>query len=113
MVTDFGMSELGPVVYGDKHGSVFIGRDLLEHKNYSEDVAKKIDEAIKKKIEDAYQKARGILEKYRDKMDIIAKELLKKETLVGDEFVELLEGKKEPKTPAKKASKSKPITAIS
>jgi hypothetical protein len=46
-------------------------------------------------------------------MDIIAKELLKKETLVGDEFVELLEGKKEPKTPAKKASKSKPITAIS
>lgn len=95
MVTDYGMSELGPVVYGDKHGSVFIGRDLLEHKNYSEEVAKKIDNEVQKKVQTAYEKAREILEQHRDKLDLIAKELLQKETLLSEEFIALLgEGKK-------------------
>lgn len=87
MVTRFGMSEkVGTVAYGNPHGSVFLGRDLGEQKNYSDAVAFEIDQEIRRIIDSAYQVARGILNKHRKTLQTIAEELLKKENLNNQEF---------------------------
>jgi len=97
MVTQAGMSKLGPVIYGDQNQEIFLGRDFGHIKNYSEEVASKIDSEIKIFIDKAYLKAKEIIEEHRDLMDIIAKDLIKKETLNADEFSEYFKGIKVPK----------------
>ncbi len=88
MVTEYGMSEkLGPVVFGEKQGSVFLGRDMMAHKNYSEDVARQIDEEVSSLLEKAYKNAKTILTDNKEKMGLIAEQLLKKETLLREEFL--------------------------
>jgi len=90
MVTRLGMSEeLGPMVYGKKEELVFLGREISEQRDYSEHIAQKIDAAIQKIVQDAYQKALSILTKYRDELDKIAEKLLDVETLDADAFYEL------------------------
>lgn len=86
MVTQYGMSDLGPVIFGEKNHEVFIGRDLGHVKNYSEEMAKKIDTQINKFIETAYQRAKDILGKHKALLDRVAKSLMEKETLTGEEF---------------------------
>lgn len=86
MVTQYGMSDLGPVIYGESNHEVFLGRDLGHVKNYSEEMAKKIDSHINLFIEEAYKRAKEILSKHRDLLDRIAKSLMEKETLTGEEF---------------------------
>ena len=94
MVTEYGMSdELGPITYGDKHGQVFIGKDMMAHQNYSEEIAKKIDSEVRRLIQVAYEMAHKTLSKHRKELEIIAMQLLKKETLVREEFVALFEGR--------------------
>jgi cell division protease FtsH len=94
MVTELGMSEaLGPMTYGTKQDQVFLGRDLVRERNYSEKVAAAIDDEVRRVINQAYQRAKDILEANRDKLDEIARVLLEKETLEGPEFAELMAGR--------------------
>jgi len=86
MVMRFGMSKLGPIALGKREELVFLGRDFSEQKTYSEDVAAKIDEEIEQIITSAYKEAKKVLEGHTDKLDIVASELIKKETIEGDEF---------------------------
>ncbi|KLO23895.1 cell division protein FtsH [Marinitoga sp. 1155] len=95
MILKFGMSErLGPVAWGAEEEEVFLGKELAKMKNYSEETANEIDNEIKRIIIESYEKAKGILEENIDKLHSIAKVLLEKETLSGDELNELL-GKNE------------------
>jgi len=87
MVTKFGMSELGPVTLGGEHS-------IYEQSDLSPEMAAKIDVEVKKMAETAYKNATTILAKLRDKLDVIAEELLKKETIEGDDFVTLIGPKK-------------------
>ena len=87
MVTRLGMSEeLGPMVYGKKEELIFLGREISEQRDYSEQIAQQIDSAIQKLIQEAYTEAKAILSKYRSELDEIASRLLEKETLDADEF---------------------------
>ncbi|MBU1446048.1 ATP-dependent zinc metalloprotease FtsH [Patescibacteria group bacterium] len=97
MVTVYGMSDLGPIVLGEKNHEVFLGRDFGHVKNYSETLSTKIDSEIKKFVEIAYAKATDILTKNRDLLDEISKTLIKKETLTGAEFAAFFKGIKVPK----------------
>lgn len=93
MVTDFGMSEkLGPMSLGKRHGPVFLGRDLVESRNYSEEVAYEIDKEVRRIIDECYSRARQILEANRDKLEVIARALLEKESLDAEELERLLAG---------------------
>ncbi len=93
MVCDYGMSDrLGMVRLGRRHGNPFLGRDLMEDRDYSEEIARAIDEEVRAIIDSAYERARTILTEDREKMDMIADVLLEKETLTSEEFMALLEG---------------------
>lgn len=87
MVTVYGMSALGPIIFGDQNREVFLGRDFGHVKNYSEEVASKIDEEVKKIIEKGYEIARKILAENKELVEKIAEKLLKKETLNREEFL--------------------------
>ena len=87
------MSEkIGPLTVGKRHGNPFLGRDVMEDRNYSEEIAISIDKEIRAIMDAAYDRAKGILGENRDKMDDIVKVLLEKETLEREEFLALLEG---------------------
>jgi len=98
MVTQFGMSEkLGHLTLGRREGLVFLGRDIFEEKNYSEETARLIDEEVKKIIDTAYTKAKNLLLENKDKLTLLANTLLEKEVLDGEEVKKLLGiEKKEP-----------------
>jgi cell division protease FtsH len=87
IVTRLGMSEeLGPMVYGQKEELIFLGREISEQRDYSEAVAEKIDQEVRKLVHEAYQQATEILTKYRDKLDAVAKKLIEVETINKEEF---------------------------
>lgn len=91
MVCEYGMSDtLGPLTLGQKQDQVFLGRDFASHPDYSDQVAFEIDKEIRRIVDDAYKKAQNILEEHRDKMDLLARELIEKETLSREEVVQLL-----------------------
>ncbi|MGC8958652.1 MAG: ATP-dependent metallopeptidase FtsH/Yme1/Tma family protein [Chloroflexia bacterium] len=91
MVTEFGMSEgLGPVAYGQKDELVFLGREIGEQRDYSDDTARLIDEEVRRIVEEAYQRARRLLEEHREVLDRIAQRLMEVETLEGKELEALL-----------------------
>lgn len=91
MVKQFGMSDkLGSVTLGEENGPVFLGRDLTEHKNYSEQTARLIDEEIKKIIDQAYKKSEDIIKSKLDKLKILSSTLLEKEVLEVDEVKKIL-----------------------
>jgi len=86
MVTKYGMSELGPITFGNGHGEVFLGKDYGHVKNYSESSASKIDELTKKILDKAEKRTEDIVNKNKNLMIKIAKDLMKKETITGEEF---------------------------
>jgi cell division protease FtsH len=93
MVCEYGMSDkIGPLTVGKRHGNPFLGRDMMEDRNYSEDNAMAIDKEIRSTMEQAYERAKAILTENRSKMDTIVKVLLEKETLEREEFEALMEG---------------------
>jgi cell division protease FtsH len=98
MVTRLGMSsELGPLVYGQSQELVFLGREISEKRDYSDDVANQIDREVRRIVDEAYEQARSILREYRDKLDAIANKLLEVESLTREEFEAIfppLSGKK-------------------
>ncbi|WP_097028552.1 ATP-dependent zinc metalloprotease FtsH [Clostridium peptidivorans] len=90
MVMDYGMSEkLGPIAFGSGHDEVFLGRDIGKTKNYSEEVAFKIDEEIKELIDGGYNKAEKLLRENMSKLHAVAKALLEREKLEANEFEEI------------------------
>jgi len=91
MVCQFGMSEkLGHIALGRREGLIFLGRDIMEEKNYSEETARLIDEEVKKIIDEAYNKAKNLLEQNRDKLKTLTAVLLEKEVMSGEEVKKLL-----------------------
>jgi cell division protease FtsH len=91
MVTQFGMSEkLGHITLGRREGLVFLGRDIMEERNYSEQTARIIDEEVKCIIDEAYLKAKGLLQQNSDKLKMLSNALVEKEVLNGDEVKKLL-----------------------
>jgi cell division protease FtsH len=93
MVCEYGMTDrLGMVRLGRRHGHPFLGRDIMEDRDYSEEIARAIDEEVRAIIDQGYERAREILSQNRVKMDEIAEVLLERETLTREEFLALLEG---------------------
>ena len=91
MVTQFGMSDrLGLVTLGRKQHEVFLGRDIMEDRNYSEEIAYAIDQEVRSIIDECYTTAKNILTEHNDRLEEITALLLEKEVLEGDELDELL-----------------------
>ncbi len=106
MVTQWGMSEaLGTMVYGENEGEVFLGRSVTTHKNVSEATMQKVDEEIRRIIDQQYALARGLIEANRDKVEAMAKALLEFETLDSDQLDDIMAGK--PPRPPKVIQSSK------
>jgi hypothetical protein len=90
------MSEkLGPRVFGHDHGQPFLGREFSSEPDYSDDVAREIDDEIRRIVEDAHQTARAVLEQHREQLDYVSEILLRRETIEREEFIQLLDGKTE------------------
>ncbi len=87
MVTRMGMSDsLGPMVYGQKEELIFLGREISEQRDYSESIAEKIDIEVRQLVQDAYERAKDILNKYRAQLDLVAQRLIEVETIDREEF---------------------------
>jgi cell division protease FtsH len=96
MVMRFGMSErLGPRVFGHDHGQPFLGREFSSEPDYSDEIAREIDDEIRRIVESAHQRAKDILTERREALEITSQVLLKRETIEKEEFVALLDGKSE------------------
>ncbi|PID38500.1 MAG: cell division protein FtsH [Proteobacteria bacterium] len=94
MVCEWGMSKtLGPVAFGKKEESIFLGREITRSHNYSERTAETIDAEVRQIIDDSYKKAREILETQRDQLESLAETLLKHETLDAEQIQAVLDGK--------------------
>ena len=107
MVTEWGMTnELGPMVYSENEGEVFLGRSVTNQKNVSEATMQKVDSEIRKIIDEQYKIARNLIEDNKDKMEAMAKALLEFETIDSDQIDDIMNGKKP--RPPKPSSTSKP-----
>jgi cell division protease FtsH len=93
MVCDWGMSELGPMSFGKKEEAIFLGREIAQHRDYSEDTAIKIDIEVRRIVTSAYEAAKNILENNREVLERIAIALLDREVLDANELKLLMEGK--------------------
>jgi cell division protease FtsH len=108
MVTQWGMSDaLGPMVYGENEGEVFLGRSVTTHKNVSEATMQKVDAEIRAIIDQQYAVARKLIEDSRDKMDIMAHALLEWETLDAEQIDDIMAGRP-PRPPKPAATPVKP-----
>lgn len=98
MVMDFGMStKLGPITFGNRHGgSVFLGRDMMEERNYSEEIAYEIDKEVDAIVTSAYDDVKSIMTTHIDRLHALATALLERETLDADEVRLLMEGQELP-----------------
>ena len=93
MVTKYGMSEkLGTITLGSGDQEVFLGRDIAQHKDYSEETFRLIDEEVKSIIDEAHELARKILKEHYDKLEAVANVLMEKEKITGDEFNSIIDG---------------------
>ncbi len=93
MVMDYGMSEkLGTMAIGRRAHNPFLGRDYMDERNYSEEVAKQIDDEVRHIVENCFDRAKSVLEANRDKLDAVVQALLERETLDRDEFLIIMAG---------------------
>jgi len=99
MITEYGMSRLGPMQFGRTQGQVFLGRDIGHERNYSEQIAYEIDQEMQRIITECYERCRELLIKYRDQLDLIANTLLRVETLDAEQIKQLIEKGKLDKDP--------------
>ena len=91
MITEYGMSSLGPMQFGKSQGQVFLGRDYGNERNYSDKIAYEIDLEMQNIINDCYARCKEILTKHRDQLDLIANTLLRVETLDAEQIKQLIE----------------------
>ncbi len=90
MVCEWGMSSMGPITFAKKEDMIFLGRDLMSHNEYSEETSQLIDNEIKKIIDQAYANSKKIILENREKLEIIALQLLEKESLTSDDIAAIL-----------------------
>ena len=110
MVTQYGMSSLGPIQYERDQGSVFLGRDYNNtQKNFSNQVAFEVDQEVRKIIDEAHKKALEIIRKYKEDVELIAKALLEKETLNAEDISYLIENRHLPLDETEQETKVEPI----
>ena len=109
MVTEWGMSDaLGPMVYGENEGEVFLGRSVTTHQNMSEETLKAVDKEVRDIIDQQYALARRLLEENRDKVEAMAKALLEWETIDADQILDIMAGR--PPRPPKPVAPKQPST---
>ena len=99
MVCEWGMSHLGPLAFGKKEEAIFLGREIAQHRDFSEDTALQIDKEVKRIVSEAYEKAQSIVQSNRDTLERIALALLEREVLDANEVKMLMEGKTLPEKP--------------
>ena len=116
MVTEYGMSKLGPIQYEKQTGSVFLGRDYMSDKNFSDQVALEIDNEVRAIIEECYEKAKKLLKEHELLVHLIATHLMEIETLTKEDIYELVETgqlgwweKKKAKAEAERIAKEKEL----
>ncbi len=113
MVTKFGMSDkIGPICFGNNHDEVFLGKDFVQSRNMSEKVAAEIDEEIMRIIDTKYQECIGLLTANRDKLELVAKALVEREKLSGEEFEIIFTGGTLPDIESVIEAKSEPVVEI-
>ncbi len=105
MVTEYGMSDLGPVQFEHRSEEVFLGRDYTKSKNYSDAVALEIDQEVRKIIDMCYKRAKDIIQKNKDLVNLLSDTLMNKETLTKEEIEEIVANYRKTKT-SKKPKKS-------
>jgi len=94
MVTQWGMSDaMGPMVYGENEGEVFLGRSITTHKNVSEVTMQKVDAEIRKIIDEQYSLAKKLILDNRDKVEAMAKALLELETIDAEQIQDIMDGR--------------------
>jgi cell division protease FtsH len=96
MVCEWGMSDLGPMTFGKKEEQIFLGREIAQHRDYSEDTAIKIDQEVRKLVNKGYTTAKQILSDNRDVLERIARALIEREVLDANEIKMLVEGRQLP-----------------
>jgi cell division protease FtsH len=106
MVCEYGMSRLGPLTFGKKEEQIFLGREIAQHRDFSEETARQIDLEVRRLIDQAYQAAHSILDSHKDAMHRVAAALLERETIDAEEVKMLLEGKELPPMRSSLASPS-------
>jgi len=99
MVCEWGMSELGPLTFGKKEEQIFLGREIAQHRDYSEDTAIKIDQEVRKLVNNGYNTAKQILSDNGDTLEKVAKALIEREVLDANEIKMLVDGKELPPMP--------------
>ena len=99
MVTEWGMSDkLGPLAYGKKEEQIFLGREIAQHRDYSEHTAVEIDDEVKRIVNENYERAKRLITERKDTLDALTKALLEKETLDGPEIEAIVNGNGQPVT---------------
>jgi cell division protease FtsH len=94
MIMEFGMSEnLGPRTYGRHHEHVFLGRDFADERDYSEEIAKVIDDEVNSLINESFRDVKSMIDEHRDKLDKLSQVLLEREMLLADEIMAIMEGR--------------------
>jgi cell division protease FtsH len=99
MVCEWGMSDLGPLTFGKKEEQIFLGREIAQHRDYSEDTAIKIDQEVRKLVNNGYNTAKQLLNENKETLDRIAKALIEREVLDASEIKMLVEGRNLPNRP--------------
>jgi cell division protease FtsH len=99
MVCQWGMSDLGPLTFGERDDLIFLGRDLAVNKNFSERTSERIDDEVKKIVLRNYSRTQDLIEKNKDKLVRIAEALLEKEVLTSEEINKIVDGKPKPQAP--------------
>jgi cell division protease FtsH len=113
MVCEWGMSELGPLAFGKKDEAIFLGREITQHRDYSEDTAIQIDKEVKRIVSEGYDKARAVLNNNKEMLERIALALLEREVIDGSEVRLLMENKplpEKPRTPPPPPPQAAPST---
>jgi cell division protease FtsH len=106
MVCEYGMSRLGPLTFGKKEEQIFLGREIAQHRDFSEETARQIDQEVRRLIDEAYQSAFSLVNEHQPAMHRIANALLERETIDAEEVRLLIEGKELPEMRSSLASPS-------
>jgi cell division protease FtsH len=106
MVCEYGMSRLGPLTFGKKEEQIFLGREIAQHRDFSEETARQIDQEVRRLIDEAYKSAYSLVESHSDAMHRLANALLERETIDAEEVRLLIEGKELPELRSSLASPS-------
>jgi cell division protease FtsH len=113
MVTEWGMSEkMGPLTFGKQEEQIFLGREIAQHRDYSEDTAEQIDAEVKRIVLKGYETARTILKDNADALTRVAEALLEREVLDGDQIAALAKGEPLPEPKADEAEQAVPAQTV-